>query len=510
MDAAREYTDREIRRVARDLAMDYGREGETAASKVLDFLTERAVDGVVPESALQGRDWARLRSEVARQMSDRNRASAEAVGGRMGTVRDLTAGDAPAESRVPHPAIDRRRDLTWNERHVEAAARAAVGRDPSVAARGVRDLADMNRNAAVRKARTAINGAENAGRMDAMLARGGSKRWVAVMDERTRVSHASINGEVVPVDRPFSNGLMYPGDPSGPPEEVYNCRCTMEWVAGDGSAQVVDGRDLLGTWERRPDQFDFDIDDVIDAQGFNGLPRVVDADEFDRAVQAANGGDGLIMQRAYSAPDRETLDSYRDQLYSGRWYVDCSVGGAEYGKGMYCAGDWAKSLSDKTVTSMRHYAGMHGGLSNVETMTLDPTARVIKTSDLMRESAKARSSVVDSIAADVVEESLDMSGMGDLREAERRYLTDLAVGRRPSVSIDPERYGMSVDDMDEFGEYLRGLTNERASFDDRIARLDNMDEGVLAAALGYDAIDVRGQGYVVVLNRTKLIIRRPE
>lgn len=235
MDAAREYTDREIRRVARDLAMDYGREGDAAASKVLDFLTSRTGDdGLVPESALQGRDWARLRSEVARRMSDRNRASAEAVGGRMGTVRDLTAGDAPAESRVPHPAIDRARDLTWNERHVEAAARASVGKDPEVAAKGVRGLADMNRNAAVRKARTAINGAENAGRMDAMLARGGSKRWVAVMDERTRVSHASINGEVVPVDRPFSNGLMYPGDPSGPPEEVYNCRCTMEWVPPEG------------------------------------------------------------------------------------------------------------------------------------------------------------------------------------------------------------------------------------------------------------------------------------
>lgn len=251
MDAAREYTDREIRRVARELAVDYGREGELAASKVLGFLTSRTGDdGLVPESALQGRDWARLRSEVARQMSDRNRASAEAIGGRMGTVRDLTAEGAQAESKVPRPAIDRRRDLTWNERHVEAAARASVGKDPEVAARGVRGLADMNRNAAVRKARTAINGAENAGRMDAMLARGGSKRWVAVMDERTRVSHASINGEVVPVDQPFSNGLMYPGDPSGPPEEVYNCRCTMEWVdtsgeaAPDGEVRYGEFRDL--------------------------------------------------------------------------------------------------------------------------------------------------------------------------------------------------------------------------------------------------------------------------
>lgn len=28
-------------------------------------------------------------------------------------------------------------------------------------------------------------------------------------------------------DEPFQNGLQYPGDPSGPPEEVINCRCTI-------------------------------------------------------------------------------------------------------------------------------------------------------------------------------------------------------------------------------------------------------------------------------------------
>jgi hypothetical protein len=28
-------------------------------------------------------------------------------------------------------------------------------------------------------------------------------------------------------DKPFSNGLMFPGDWRGRPEEVYNCRCTL-------------------------------------------------------------------------------------------------------------------------------------------------------------------------------------------------------------------------------------------------------------------------------------------
>lgn len=54
-----------------------------------------------------------------------------------------------------------------------------------------------------------------------------SKIWVAVLDMKTRESHQMMDGEKKPMDMPFSNGLMYPGDPSGPPAEVINCRCVM-------------------------------------------------------------------------------------------------------------------------------------------------------------------------------------------------------------------------------------------------------------------------------------------
>lgn len=52
------------------------------------------------------------------------------------------------------------------------------------------------------------------------------REWLTSIDGRERDSHAAINGEVKGINEPFSNGLMYPGDPSGPAEEVVNCRCT--------------------------------------------------------------------------------------------------------------------------------------------------------------------------------------------------------------------------------------------------------------------------------------------
>lgn len=93
-------------------------------------------------------------------------------------------------------------------------------------------LSDMRRNA-----RTAYTGAQNAGRVEGMrqardeLGIKVQKRWMAFLDKHTRETHADADGQVVEQDEPFvlSDGdeLMYPGDPAGKPENVYNCRCTL-------------------------------------------------------------------------------------------------------------------------------------------------------------------------------------------------------------------------------------------------------------------------------------------
>lgn len=83
-----------------------------------------------------------------------------------------------------------------------------------------------------RIARTEVIGASNYGAYEAIKQSGlvAKKEWIATVDERTRDTHANIDGDTAELEGTFSNGLQFPGDPDGPPEEVINCRCTIGYV----------------------------------------------------------------------------------------------------------------------------------------------------------------------------------------------------------------------------------------------------------------------------------------
>jgi hypothetical protein len=373
---------------------------------------------------------------------------------------------------------------------------------------------------------------------------------------------------------------MYPADFGGadykvPPELIYNCRCTIgaavpgtklyeeglegierfsrlegmsyeEWkgmheeeAAAAPEHVVVQGRDITATWSRRPDQFDFEIEDVINAQGFDGKPKVVSREEFDEAVKAANGGNGFIAQRTYSAPDQKTLDAYRDQLYNGKWYVDCSTGGAVFGKGMYTSSDYTGKLSSSIQMDMKHYKdigesrfethfdagearnrrykmadeegnaiiknggtmqqaraayekimGMDErewaekyapdllpskGVSYIETMTLDPTAKIVthKEMDSMRSYGKIQERLITS---------------AEINDGQRKELYQ--------VLVENEDDSSAIHD-----DNLRKIAEEIEKKSDEMMKTDI---GTLAAIYGYDAI--HAEGYTVILNRTKVII----
>jgi HK97 family phage portal protein len=53
------------------------------------------------------------------------------------------------------------------------------------------------------------------------------KEWISSADGRVRDSHAMLDGETKKLDELFSNGLMYPAEGDGPPEEIIQCRCVV-------------------------------------------------------------------------------------------------------------------------------------------------------------------------------------------------------------------------------------------------------------------------------------------
>ena len=56
------------------------------------------------------------------------------------------------------------------------------------------------------------------------------KVWLSMQDAKVRHAHTDTDGQARLLADPFSvagNAMMTPGDPTGPPSQVINCRCTM-------------------------------------------------------------------------------------------------------------------------------------------------------------------------------------------------------------------------------------------------------------------------------------------
>lgn len=122
----------------------------------------------------------------------------------------------------------------WNGKKINAEILQGILQGESIPkiAQRLQNVCGSNKAVAIRNARTMITASQNSGRIagfrqaerDGVIMK---KVWIATEDSRTRKSHLSINNEMQDNNKPFSNGLMFPGDWSGRAEEVYNCRCTL-------------------------------------------------------------------------------------------------------------------------------------------------------------------------------------------------------------------------------------------------------------------------------------------
>lgn len=87
-----------------------------------------------------------------------------------------------------------------------------------------------------------VNGVANAEELYEALDEGYTiKTWRTMEDNKVRDTHQEVDGDTKPINEAFIVGdseLLYPGDDSlgASPEEICNCRCTVEYGYDDSDA----------------------------------------------------------------------------------------------------------------------------------------------------------------------------------------------------------------------------------------------------------------------------------
>lgn len=171
------------------------------------------------------------------------------------TVKNLVK-DNP--KLLPTKKLDISKDKRWNQKAINSQVLQGIIQGESVnkiAAR-LTPIMDRNRKSAIRNARTMTTSAQNKGRLDSYKAAQDSgvvlkKVWLATNSDRTRAWHSDLNGIELDLDEPFENDygkIMFPGDPSAHPGNVYNCRCTLTtkiigFKRKDGSIKYIESEE---------------------------------------------------------------------------------------------------------------------------------------------------------------------------------------------------------------------------------------------------------------------------
>lgn len=152
------------------------------------------------------------------------------------------------------PVVDPELDTEWNRTRLNREITQGIIQGntiPQLATR-LQRVTQMDRNSAIRAARTSMTGAENMGRNEShrqITSQGIDmvKRWSATYDARTRDTHRLLDNTTANEKGLFGEGILdklgeplmeFPGDPKGAAAEIYNCRCRLNIVPPDYSREA--------------------------------------------------------------------------------------------------------------------------------------------------------------------------------------------------------------------------------------------------------------------------------
>lgn len=281
MDIAYKRTDAMLQSVEKRLQKEYAQAARETEQKVKDYYSKYQTKynaklkelntGKISKAefvkwnqgqVMIGKRWEEMRDTIATDLTNTNKIAVSAINGHLPEVYALnhnygtfevekgskvntsyTLYNRQAVERLaredpdllPRPRVDAKKDMRWNKSNFNSGILQGILQGESIdkiARRVALGTSSKDMSIAMRNARTAFTGAQNAGRMDSYRRAADMgikimKQWSAALDSHTRDTHKALDGEEVPYNEEFSNGLMYPGDPDGEPAEVYNCRCAM-------------------------------------------------------------------------------------------------------------------------------------------------------------------------------------------------------------------------------------------------------------------------------------------
>ncbi|MEK4853878.1 phage minor head protein [Paenibacillus sp. FSL H7-0756] len=218
-----------IEELSEELLIDIGELGKVLQSvQSGDLFTvqfEQAVyDSFTPLFHLAGESELTVLN-TDKTWSTKNKAASRFAKKLQKLVPDMNGTSADVMTRSFQKAI--KEGKTPSERALlvrEISAAAAKG-----------DAGPFNMERAITVSRTMSTAAANGGKLEGWKQSEvvNGKKWRSSKGDRTRKTHRKANGQVQPLDKPFEVGkskLMFPGDPSGRPEEIIRCRCTMQSV----------------------------------------------------------------------------------------------------------------------------------------------------------------------------------------------------------------------------------------------------------------------------------------
>lgn len=281
MDYAHKQTDKLLQQLEKSVAAVYKTVGAEIQKQMTDFLNEfidednkkkkQVEKGTLTETEYKA--WRKRKIEKAKEYTEVIKKAAEtannantaaqeivnnnlpkiyalnqnfmnytfevAGGFKLGFVNEQTIIRLLRDNPDLFPAykLDKLKDINWNTQKIREIISAGLlqGKPMPGIAKDLMRVANMNEKSALLHAQTSVTGAENAGRQAGFkqakeMGINFKRIWIATLDSRTRDSHRRLDGQMRDIDEPFDSPLgkiMYPGDTSAAPGNVWRCRCSL-------------------------------------------------------------------------------------------------------------------------------------------------------------------------------------------------------------------------------------------------------------------------------------------